>query len=229
MSLMLLSLSLGCLPENLGGPEDRLGHPRSHLANCVRDAGGLAVNLRYDSQGYLSFAEWPDGELSFQERSVLDALGRPVFTERFTPQSGVVRRTERSYLSDSWKLVSVLEVSQGEDMLFEYSWARGGFLIQDASDCVEYVDLALGLRPSTQHQICDGEELGLIRYRWRDDRVVEIEQSGAGEPSMRIRYAYDEQGRLSGEETELDVNADGLFEEGVAAAYTRAYTWDCEL
>ncbi|MFT5582565.1 MAG: YD repeat-containing protein [Cognaticolwellia sp.] len=229
MSLMLLSLSLGCLPENLGGREDTLGHPRFLLADCVRDAGGLAVNIRYDSDGYLSSAEWPDGEVSFQERSILDVLGRPVVTERSTPQSTSVTYTERSYVADDWKLASVLEASRGDEILREYSWARGGFLIQDGSDCVEYVDLALGIRPSARHQICDGEELGLTRYRWRDDRVVEIEQSGAAEPSLRIRYTYDEQGRLSGEQSELDLNADGLFEEGVAVAYTRVYTWDCEL
>ena len=222
MTLLFIALT-ACAPADLGGNEDELGQPRSLLANCVRDGGGEQLNLRYDSDGYPSSAEWADGEVSYQERSILDALGRPVVTERSSPQVGVYRHTESSYIQDTWKLDSVRDVVFEEELRHQYSWARGGYMVEDGSECFQYVDLGVGIRPGMHQIFCDGEQAVLTRYRWQSDRLVELERTSAPDGILRILYTYDALGRLSSELRETDSGADGEYEESSLADYT----WAC--
>jgi hypothetical protein len=222
LTVFLLS---ACAPADLGGNEDSLGQPRSLLANCVRYGTEDELRLRYDGSGYLAFGEWSDGSLSFQERTVLDSLGRPVLTERSTPEVGLVSHVERSYLEESWKLETVREQHWDEETVSTYTGARGGYLVESDSECFRYVDLAVGLRAASEHTFCDGEELGVNHLRWRDDRLVELERSSATDVSLRLRNTFDAQGLLSSQTTEMDMDSDGVFEEILVSDYS----WDCEI
>jgi hypothetical protein len=225
--MLWLQTLLACAPSDIGANEDELGQPRSLLGDCVqRDLNGEEVH--YDSNGYVAARISGDGTVLTEEHTELDGLGRPLQSERFSPQLGqVILRGQYGYVGETWQLDSIYEVDGfGEQSTQSYTWVRGAYLVEGDSLCVRYVELAAGIRPRQAQLICDGELVYEALYTWSNERVTQMRELLHNEPELefRHRYIYGLEGRLQS----VNVQAGGGGDADFVDYLELDYTWDCQ-